>query len=323
MDRIEALTAELEAIRLTVPKNECIYTEILRYYACGHDTKESCSTKGTPREKCQYKQTLGTDCDEICPDCQTQEKVNYEAATTRLTTAHAAQERIVNDMRRRIQSLEELIGDQERLAETATELTHLAAVTEGPSTSQSPSQPSERYQESDTLSLRGSLRIVEMEQSLGDLHKLQGETLVEEVAPLEMLESRHTEESIRGVPCFATMVEHLNRGLVDTNAQGICVSTPACGEDDQSQGDKSREQSPGSVTVTEDRCTCIGSESQAAYCTAKTDSNSRFPSKKPSEARGTSTICSKSEAGSPCAPYGQKKGRHSWACSRWPSMVTS
>lgn len=99
--RVEALHLELEATRSRIPKNEYIFTEILRYFACGHDTAEICSTKGVAKEDCHYKQVLGSESDKLCADCQMQEK------------AHEAQEGLVCDFRGKTDPSEEMYTGQE------------------------------------------------------------------------------------------------------------------------------------------------------------------------------------------------------------------
>ncbi|KAH9880028.1 hypothetical protein J1614_002053 [Plenodomus biglobosus] len=251
MNRIETLAAELETTRLKVPKNECIYTEILRYYACGHDTKESCSTKKTPREDCQYKQVLGTDCDEICADCQVWKKAEQEAAMVRLAAANAAQERTIHELRLHMQNVEMLYKDPKEPSETPIKLTRPPGLTTARLLA-SPSEigPLDQCEKDNTVSrIQMVVKNTEDPRELREIALLEGETLVEEDKLSGTIEDRCDEKSARSFSCFATMDKHLKAELMDITT---VTSTAASVETSQFEGGKSQERDPGSVTVTED-----------------------------------------------------------------------
>ncbi|KAI8939610.1 hypothetical protein NX059_003372 [Plenodomus lindquistii] len=222
MSRNESLAAELQTVRLKIPKNEFIFTEILRYYACGHDTKETCSTNSTPREDCQYRQVLGTECDEKCANCQTQDEANYEATLMRLTTAHPAQDRTVRDLRAQVQALQELYVNRKDTSGTLNAPVFQSASRGGLSAKPPGSvEAINQHKDPDVISGPKRLSVVKIIQCLHNSLEstlLEGGALIEEAEIPKAIEDQRDGCNTGGASCVTTMDEHGEKDILRTNA---------------------------------------------------------------------------------------------------------
>lgn len=219
----------------------------------GMTQKKAAQPKKTPREDCQYRQILGTDCDEMCADCQLRKKAEQEAAIVRLAAANAAQERTIHELRLQIPNVEMPYKDPKELSETPLKLTCLS----GLATARLLASSTEigrlgQCEKDNTVGRRQKVvKIIEDPSELRETAWLEGETLVEEAKLSGTIEDRCDEKNARSFSCFATLDEHLKAELM-----GIITdtSTSASAKTSQFQGDRSQERDPGSVTTTEDSC---------------------------------------------------------------------
>lgn len=220
--RVEALHLELEATRSRIPKNEYIFTEILRYFACGHDTAEICSTKGVAKEDCHYKQVLGSESDKLCADCQMQEKAHYEAAIMGFTGAQEAQEGVIYEPQSKTTPSEERYTGQELSAKKENEPVREPVVADeslhGSQDSLKPLRQSEELEARDIVEnmdmIKTNYGFLERQESV----LLGVESSVDEVHLMEKTMSLCEQESTPSVPCFATMNEHFEKDLLEADA---------------------------------------------------------------------------------------------------------